>query len=150
MDKNEFKNKVKSLVKDIYKKKIESQDASLAYEELQAYPKLKEVILRLLTKDFDKFMESIDWVSPRPLTFRINLLNGQNFTLSDNGRSWIAKVQGKKYYLLNLDEEELAAQAISRILEYGNFQTDDGFEDEDEDITSDDTQTDDEPEEDIE
>ena len=34
-------------------------------------------------------------------------------------RSWIAQVEGKKYYLLNLDEEEFAAQAISRILQYG-------------------------------
>jgi hypothetical protein len=34
-------------------------------------------------------------------------------------RSWIAQVEGKKYYLLNLPEEERAAEAISRILRYG-------------------------------
>ena len=34
-------------------------------------------------------------------------------------RSWIAQVEGKKYYLLNLDEEEYAALAIARILQYG-------------------------------
>ena len=34
-------------------------------------------------------------------------------------RSWIAKVEGKKYYLLNLSEEESAAESISRILSYG-------------------------------
>ena len=34
-------------------------------------------------------------------------------------RSWIGQVEGKKYYLLNLNEEEFAAQAISRILQYG-------------------------------
>jgi hypothetical protein len=28
-------------------------------------------------------------------------------------------VEGKKYYLLNLDEEEMASKAISRILTYG-------------------------------
>ena len=28
-------------------------------------------------------------------------------------------MEGKKYYLLNLDEEEMAAKAISRILTYG-------------------------------
>ena len=33
-------------------------------------------------------------------------------------RSWVAKVEGKKYYLLNLPEEEKAAEAISRILSY--------------------------------
>jgi hypothetical protein len=34
-------------------------------------------------------------------------------------RSWIAQIEGKKYYLLNLPEEERAAEAISRILRYG-------------------------------
>ena len=51
--------------------------------------------------------------------FRINLLNGQNFTLEYNERTWVAQVEGKKYYLLNLDEEERAAQSIGRILSYG-------------------------------
>jgi hypothetical protein len=34
-------------------------------------------------------------------------------------RSWIAQVQGKKYYLLNLDEEERCALAINRLLRVG-------------------------------
>ena len=34
-------------------------------------------------------------------------------------KSWIATVEGKKYYLLNLDEEENCALAIGRILQYG-------------------------------
>ncbi len=29
------------------------------------------------------------------------------------------QVEGKKYYLLNLDEEEMAAKSVSRILTYG-------------------------------
>ena len=69
--------------------------------------------------DFDKFLESVDWVAPRPSTFRINLLNGENFLLMFDPRSWIAQVSGKKYYLLNLDEEEMCAKAISRLLAYG-------------------------------
>ena len=36
-----------------------------------------------------------------------------------NERSWVAKVEGKKYYLLNLDEEERAAKSVGRILQYG-------------------------------
>ena len=46
-------------------------------------------------------------------------MNGQSFILIFTERSWIAQVEGKKYYLLNLDEEEYAAQSISRILQYG-------------------------------
>jgi len=85
----------------------------------QVYPELKAVIVSLLTPDFDKFLESVDWVAPRPSTFRVNLLNGENFVLFYDPRSWIAQVEGKKYYLLNLDEEEMAAKSVSRILTYG-------------------------------
>jgi hypothetical protein len=46
-------------------------------------------------------------------------LNGENFLLMYGTRSWIAQVEGKKYYLLNLDEEEYACQAIARILQHG-------------------------------
>jgi hypothetical protein len=46
-------------------------------------------------------------------------LNGENFVLIFDPRSWIAQISGKKYYLLNLDEEEMAAKAVSRILSYG-------------------------------
>lgn len=119
MTPSEFKEKIKVLVKQVYKGKSKTDDAALAYDELTKFPELKLVIIDLLTEDFDKFLESIDWVAPRPSTFRINLLNGQNFMLEFNDRSWVAKVEGKKYYLLNLDEEERAAQSISRILQYG-------------------------------
>jgi len=86
---------------------------------LVKFPELKAVIVNLMTTDFDKFLESVDWVAPRPSTFRVNLLNGENFVLFYDPRSWIAQVEGKKYYLLNLDEEEMASKAVSRILTYG-------------------------------
>jgi hypothetical protein len=35
-------------------------------------------------------------------------------------RSWIAQVEGKKYYLLNLPEEERATQSIANMLRYGS------------------------------
>ena len=34
-------------------------------------------------------------------------------------KSWIGTVEGKKYYLLNLDEEERCALAINRLLRVG-------------------------------
>ena len=61
----------------------------------------------------------IDWVAPKPTTFRINLKNDFNFYLIFTQKSWIAQVEGKKYYLLNLPEEERAIEAIARILRYG-------------------------------
>lgn len=115
----ELKDKLKPLIQQVYKSRVKADDAALPYDELTKFPELKLIIIDLLTSDFDKFLESIDWVAPRPSTFRINLLNGQNFMLEYNDRSWVAKVEGKKYYLLNLDEEERAAQSVSRILQYG-------------------------------
>jgi len=115
----ELKAKLKPLIKQAYQARSKADDAAFAYDELTKFPELKLIIIDLLTEDFDKFLESIDWVAPRPTTFRINLLNGQNFMLEYHDRSWVAKVEGKKYYLLNLDEEERAAQSISRILQYG-------------------------------
>ena len=121
MTKAELREKIKRLVKDVYKDADKIEDAALAYDELTKFPELKLIIVDLLTVQFDDFLESIDWVAPRPTTFRINLLNGQNFLLMYTDRSWIAQVEGKKYYLLNLDEEERAAQAIARILAYGSI-----------------------------
>ena len=119
MTASELRERIKLLVKQVYKDKAKTDDAALAYDELVKFPELKAVIVNLLTTDFDKFLESVDWIAPRPSTFRINLLNGENFVLFYDPRSWIAQVEGKKYYLLNLDEEEMAAKSIARILTYG-------------------------------
>ena len=124
MTTTELKDKIKRLAKQVYQEKIKVDDAALAYDELTKFPELKAIIVDLLSSDYDKFLESIDWVAPRPTTFRINLLNGQSFLLIFNDRSWVAQVEGKKYYLLNLDEEERAAESIARILAYGAKATD--------------------------
>ena len=119
MTASELREKIKILAKKVYKERSKEDDAAIAYDELTKFPELKSVIVDLLTSDFDKFLESIDWVAPRPSTFRINLLNGENFLLIYHKRSWVAKIQGKKYYLLNLDEEERAVESVARILSYG-------------------------------
>ncbi|MDB4489650.1 hypothetical protein N9034_00540 [bacterium] len=119
MTKAELREKIKSLALRVVGEKVKSEDAALAYDELTKFPELKDVIVSLMTHEFDSFLERIDWVSPKPTTFRIVLLNGESFLLTYSPRSWVATVSGKKYYLLNLDEEEYACQAISRILQYG-------------------------------
>ena len=119
MTKAELRQKIKTLAVTVMAEKAKTDDAALAYDELVKFPALKDIIVDLLTHQFDSFIESVDWVAPRPTTFRINLLNGQNFLLMFTERSWIAQVQGKKYYLLNLDEEERCALAINRLLRVG-------------------------------
>ena len=115
----ELREKIRALALQSLGEKAKADDAAVAYDELTKFPLLKDVIVDLLTHEFDSFLESIDWVSPRPTVFRINLLNGQSFLLMYTEKSWIATVEGKKYYLLNLDEEENCALAIGRILQYG-------------------------------
>ena len=119
MTKAELRQKIKTLAVTVMAEKAKTDDAALAYDELVKFPALKDIIVDLLTDQFDSFIESVDWVAPRPTTFRVNLLNGQNFLLMFTERSWIAQVEGKKYYLLNLDEEERCALAINRILRVG-------------------------------
>ena len=119
MTKAELRDKIKTLAVTVMAEKAKTDDAALAYDELVKFPALKDIIVDLLTDQFDSFLESVDWVAPRPTTFRINLLNGENFLLMFTDRSWIGQVQGKKYYLLNLDEEERCALAINRLLRVG-------------------------------
>ena len=104
MTKAEFKERIKGLAFEVIKDRKTSEIAAVQYDELTKFPELKEIIVSLLTADFDPFLSSIDWVAPRPTTFRINLRNDQEFYLI-----WMG----------NLPEEERAVEAIARILRYG-------------------------------
>jgi hypothetical protein len=126
MTKDELKEKIKVLVKQVYtpnqvdldKDSEVSLDAP-KFPVLVKFPKLKDIIVDLLTDQYEIFMTNIEWVAPRPTTFRIVLGNDENFLLTYTERSWIAQIEGKNYYLLNLGEEEQATQAIARMLAYG-------------------------------
>ena len=135
--KKELVDKIQAIAKLVYASKtagetsIDAQEDTFGvtpddvnFEEelfpvLAKFPKLKEVIIDLLTDQYGDFISDIWWVAPRPTTFKVILANDQNFYLVYTERSWIAKVEGKKYYLNNLNEEERAAASISRILVYG-------------------------------
>ena len=119
MTKQELRGRIKVLVKKVYRDKVAIEKAAIEYDELTKFPELKDVIVSLLGPQFDAFVASIDWVAPKPTTFRINLKNNENFYLVYSPKSWIAEVEGKKYYLLNLNEQENCENAIARILRYG-------------------------------
>ena len=124
MTKDELKEKIKVLVKQVYKPKtLKAQDIvtldAPKFPVLEKFPSLKEVITNLLTDQYELFITDIQWVAPKPTTFRVILGNGEPFMLTYSPRSWVAQIEGKKYYLLNLSEEESATEAISRILAYG-------------------------------
>jgi hypothetical protein len=124
MTKDELKEKIKVLVKQVYKPDtLQAQDTisldAPKFPVLEKFPELKEIIIDLLTNQYEIFITDIQWVAPKPTTFRIVLGNGENFMLTYSPRSWVAQVEGKKYYLLNINEEESATEAIARMLAYG-------------------------------
>ena len=80
---------------------------------LQKFPTLKATLIKLMTRDFNEFVDTIDWVSPKPTTFRINLVNGQDFTMKWSGKNFQAKIQGKKYFLGQLDEFQQALDKLA-------------------------------------
>ena len=135
--KKELVDKIQAIAKRVYAAKtagetsIEAQEDTFGvtpedvnFEEelfpvLAKFPKLKQVIMDLLTDQYGDFISDIWWVAPRPTTFKIMLANDQYFYLIYTERSWIAQVEGKKFYLASLNEEERAAESIARILRYG-------------------------------
>jgi len=121
MTREELINKIQSIASKVLSQVRQDPEGEsyIEEEDIVKFPELREVIISLFTNQYPSFIEDIDWISPRPSTFRVNLKNNQFFYLIYNKRSWVAQIEGKKYYLLNLPEEERAAEAITRILSYG-------------------------------
>jgi hypothetical protein len=82
---------------------------------LEKFPTLKATLVKLMTEDFKEFVNTIDWVSPKPTTFRVNLLNGQDFTLKWTGNNFQAQILGKKYMLGKINEFQQALDKLARL-----------------------------------
>jgi hypothetical protein len=124
MTRDELREKIKVVVRQIRKPDYLAADDTVSLDApkfpvLEKFPSLKEIIIDLLTDQYELFIVDIQWVAPKPTTFRIILGNGEYFFLMYTPRSWVATVEGKKYYLANIGEEEQAIQSIARILSYG-------------------------------
>ena len=82
---------------------------------LSKFPTLKLTLVKLMTEDFKEFVDTIDWVSPKPTTFRVNLVNGQDFTLTWTGKNFQAQILGKKQSLGKIDEFQQALDKLARL-----------------------------------
>lgn len=82
---------------------------------LEKFPTLKKTLVKLMTKDFSEFVDTVDWVSPKPTTFRINLTNGQDFTLKWTGKNFQAQILGKKYFLGQIHDFQQALDKLARL-----------------------------------
>ena len=86
---------------------------------LSKFPTLKAAIVKLQTEDFKEFIDSIDWISPRPTSFRINLKNGQDYILKWTGKSFQAEIQGKRYFINKIDDYQQALDKLSILYKEG-------------------------------
>ena len=80
---------------------------------LSKFPTLKQAIVKLQTEDFKEFIDTIDWISPRPTSFRINLKNGQDYILKWTGKTFEANILGKRYYINKIDDYQQALDKLA-------------------------------------
>jgi len=110
-------------IKVAVKKALKEQEAAQKRAEKSMYlvyrfPGLKKTMTELMSPAFGRYVSDISVVAPKPTTFKINLINGQDFTIYYLGKGkFMAKVAGKKYYPANLGELERGSQAIADLLE---------------------------------
>ena len=129
MTSQELKDKIKNIVSQKYNPTAEinldepiNQSITLDFDKyplITKFPELKTILTQLLTNQYDLFIKDIQWITPRPTTFRIIFNNDELFYLLYSNKNWIATVSGKKYWLKNVGEEGRAAESISRLLYYG-------------------------------
>ena len=86
---------------------------------LNKYPSLNSTMEELMTSSFRDYITGIFVVAPKPTTFKVLLHNGHFFFLIYNPKGYQAKISGKRYNLINLQEEEYAVKAIASLLMLG-------------------------------
>tara|TARA_R100000773_G_C4200957_1_gene103482 strand:+ start:174 stop:704 length:531 start_codon:yes stop_codon:yes gene_type:complete len=129
MQKSEFIAKIKKLAKTVYAQKsnpdTDPKDIEISkFPVIDQFPPLKKIMEDLFDFQYEPFVKDIEWVSPRPTTFRIKLVNEADFYLTYQGKNnegkglFIAQVAGKRYFLESLPEEQQASEAIARLLKF--------------------------------
>lgn len=127
------RDKFKKLIKEAYlevlleqevdKEELEAEDEEEAPEGavlkdgtediLEKFPTVKKILTKMMTSDFNEFVENIEWVSPKPTTFKIGLKNGQDFTITWQGKNFDANILGKDYYLGKVNEFQQALDKLA-------------------------------------
>ena len=110
-------------IKVAVKKALQEQEeqqrkAEKAMYMVYRFPGLKKVMEELMSPAFGRYINGINIIAPKPTTFKVDLTNGQDFSIKYIGKgNFQVKVAGKKYDPLNLGELERASQGIADLLE---------------------------------
>ncbi len=86
---------------------------------LSKFPTLKAAIIKLQTEDFKEFVDKIDWISPRPTEFRINLKNGQDYIMKWTGNGFEAQIMGKRFYINKINDYQQALDKLAILYKEG-------------------------------
>jgi hypothetical protein len=96
----------------------QQQRAEKAMYFIHRFPGLKKTLEELMSPAFGRYIADISLIAPKPTTFGVELINGQDFTVSYIGKgNFTVKISGKKYNPINMGESERASQAITDLLE---------------------------------
>jgi len=110
---------IKKAVRMALKEEEQQQKrAEKAMYFIHRFPGLKKTLEELMSPSFGRYVADISLIAPKPTTFGVELINGQDFTIAYIGKgNFIVKVAGKKYNPINIGESERASQAITDLLE---------------------------------
>jgi hypothetical protein len=128
MNKKQLKDKIVKAVRDLYSNKSTDNTMLPFSGVLNKFPKLHEILVELLSEQFGLFVENIDWIAPKPSTFRIELKNKNHFLLIWNNGYFLARAGGTNYNLATLSEQERAIKAIQELLIIGPIDPNKGNE----------------------
>jgi hypothetical protein len=104
--------------KALAEQEAKEKKATKAMYLIYRFPGLKKTIEELMSPSFGRYISSVSVIAPKPTTFKIDLINGQDFTIYYAGSgNYTAKIAGKKYHPDNVGESERASQAIVNLLE---------------------------------
>jgi hypothetical protein len=110
---------IKVAVKKALKEQEEQQrKAEKAMYMVYRFPGLKKMMEELMSPAFGRYVNGINIVAPKPTTFKVDLINGQDFSIKYVGKgNFQVKVAGKRYNPINIGELERASQSIADLLE---------------------------------
>jgi hypothetical protein len=104
--------------KALQEEEAKQKKATRAMYLVYRFPGLKKIMEDLLSPAFARFVTNVSVIAPKPTTFMVEMINGEDFTVRYDGKkNYTVKIAGKKYNMQNLGELERAQQAIADVLE---------------------------------
>jgi hypothetical protein len=118
------KKQLQEVILEAYVELLKEQEEAPALktstqEILGKFPSVKRTLVKLMTDEFDEFVEDVKWTAPKPSTFKVTLKNGQTFDLKWQGKDFDANIEGKNYYLGTVVDYQQGVDALNRILKDG-------------------------------